>query len=751
MKSSVRNRAAGGSWAGKRVAVLSPTPTSPQNFGNRRSFFNFFRQIRERGARVSFLHYPAEFDWRGHLPTSDQRAMQEQWDDYFLIPPTRELHGAPAGYYHEIDEWWDPAIGSFLDWYFRVSPCDVFIVNYTWLTRALLHSPPGAVKILHTHDQFSGRRELLEANGISPEFFYVDEPTEREALRRADVVWAVKEEEEEFFAKLSGRPSYTFPHVEQRKHLFTARRTPGEQVTFGFMGARNSINATNYQRFFETLKRYLIGSHLPADFVVAGSLCDKISLHDLPFLTSLGPVSDVLEFYRACDVVVVPMSFSSGLKIKIGEAAGYGKAVIGYRHAFEGYLQCHKYHTLESDKEICEAIAGIVNNPGIISQLEEASLNIQLDAERRASYCLSVSLPPGGGVSEQIVLPIQSKHLERDLLVDHVCDVAQFIGYQSRSAIAILGDIKNVSKDNISRLVDVARCYVDPQELAKLSPTLQEWFRERVTAMPEASMLSGQDKIVYAVDLEGIPADWLRQARAVIHREGIALHGDGSANGVVNTLKPEQYISIRSFGAAPEGDSFAYEVPYLRQPWHSAGFRSLAGNRRGGTCLILSDESALADLHNVLDRFVPASTLERCTVYLPKTRRLRHRSFVVREARDSFAVLDCWSEDCLNPGSVFDLSGDKRFALLAGLSQLLGIPYASLSSARPKMLSYDFERRDNAAALALRNLLESLLFDDTSEAAARRARRENPFARENGWSALWRLIERLLARRPAAR
>ncbi len=232
-------------WAGARVAVLSPTPTHPQDFGNRKRVFRICSRYAQEGARITFIHYPAELEWREQIPFRAERAMSQAWPQYFTIPPTRLLHVDPAGNYHSIDEWWDVAIGQFLTWLFSVQSFDIFIVNYSWLSKALEFAPPSTFKILDTHDKFSGRREMLESLGLHPEFFYTTEAQEKIALGRADLVWAIKREEAAQLQELSeiagagAAASRSVPRIaqararrarvsESRRHRRAQQRQPYE-------------------------------------------------------------------------------------------------------------------------------------------------------------------------------------------------------------------------------------------------------------------------------------------------------------------------------------------------------------------------------------------------------------------------------------------------------------------------------------------------------------------------------------------
>jgi len=45
-----------------RALVLTPSPTHPQNFGNRNRIYNVCKAIKDRGVALDLLHYPSEWD-----------------------------------------------------------------------------------------------------------------------------------------------------------------------------------------------------------------------------------------------------------------------------------------------------------------------------------------------------------------------------------------------------------------------------------------------------------------------------------------------------------------------------------------------------------------------------------------------------------------------------------------------------------------------------------------------------------------
>src|ERR1700744_1958156 len=135
---------------GQRVLVLSPTPTHPQDYGNRKRIFQICNRFAAEGAHITFVHYPAETEWRAIVPVNADRGMRQCWDQVHTIGPTRPLHNNPLQQDHGIDEWFDPAIGQFLSWLFSAQSFDIFIVNYSWLSKALEFAPPQTFKILDT-------------------------------------------------------------------------------------------------------------------------------------------------------------------------------------------------------------------------------------------------------------------------------------------------------------------------------------------------------------------------------------------------------------------------------------------------------------------------------------------------------------------------------------------------------------------------------------------------------------------------
>lgn len=355
-----------------RFLVLSPTPTWPLDHGNRKRVHQICAGLIERGHEVHFLYYAAEHDWAERIPRDAWARLHQQWTSVQVIPVTRSVHAAPAGEHHALDEWWDEAIGDALRWLFKVERFDALIVNYVWLSKAFEYCPPHVVRILDTHDRFGGRKELLQQQGLAPEFFYCTPEAEQQGLARANIVLAIKEEEARVFAADTSHTVkvITLPYAEPAS---VARREPAltDRIVFGVLGARNNLNRRSTAALIAALRRRPRPPHMT--LLIGGSLGDDFVASAGEGIEVLGRVPDIGDFYRACDAVVIPLDSSTGQKIRVGEALAHGAPVIAHAHAFEGYTPSDPLHQLDSVNAVAEAMIQLTLHPARLAALASAS------------------------------------------------------------------------------------------------------------------------------------------------------------------------------------------------------------------------------------------------------------------------------------------------------------------------------------------------------------------------------------------
>lgn len=366
----------------RRALVISPSATHPRDYGNRNRVWQTTRFLQRLGYEITFMLYPFEADWQTAIPHS-YAEMKREWDDLIIIPPSLTLHQMARGDYHEIDEWWDPQIEHYLEWLFKRQCFDVVLVNYAFLSKALQLAPKITIKILDTHDLFAGRKELLAKHGVAPEFFYTTEEQEKIAFDRADIILAIKDSEREIIRLLTRQTVLSLPYYptdppapedpERAAGNGELQRLRNrEEVVVGFIGAENSVNIVNISRFVEEMTRLLPIYTPPLRIVIAGNVCRQL-WSDNPAVELVGRVEDIRDFYEAVDVVVAPLAFSTGIKIKVGEALAYGKPVVSTANGFDGYLAFDEFHRLRDIPAVCRALIKIALDRPRLALLEERS------------------------------------------------------------------------------------------------------------------------------------------------------------------------------------------------------------------------------------------------------------------------------------------------------------------------------------------------------------------------------------------
>src|SRR5579859_61883 len=364
----------GRSWDGIEILVVSPTPTHPQDHGNRKRIFELCSELKAQGAKIHFVHYASEHDWRHERPARWENAMISAWDTYQLIAPSRPLHEAARDGDHRIDEWSDAALSSYIRWTCSIRAYDIVLVEYTWMSFCFEAVPKGIFKICDTHDVFGGRRHMLAQHGIGPEFFHTTPDEEKVGLARADLVWAIKDSERTYFtSELNIKDCLTLLYSEPLRGWWGGRPSQDGWLRVGIIGARNSVNRRNLEAFLATALPVFEAYMAPVKIVIAGGCSDDFGHLKHPNIEVLGRVPDVVDFYRSMDVIAAPMQFSTGLKIKVAEALASGAPLIAHAHAMEGYPTNSPLHQLPDFKSIAWELVKLAFDPAGLPALAAAS------------------------------------------------------------------------------------------------------------------------------------------------------------------------------------------------------------------------------------------------------------------------------------------------------------------------------------------------------------------------------------------
>ena len=213
----------------KKILVISPIPSHPQNAGNRARAYSLLLNLKEMWHDIYFLHIKQEI---GH-----DESMQLCWGDKFYSIPYKEPKTAAKRHYpkrfyakiirkiqslilseqlftYSIDDWYDQSVNeTIINISNQISP-DVVIVEYVFYSKALELFNKNILKIIDTHDKFTDRYKLYKKNKQTPLFFSTKSEQEIKGLNRADIVISIQQKETNWFrTKLNQQQIVTVGHL----------------------------------------------------------------------------------------------------------------------------------------------------------------------------------------------------------------------------------------------------------------------------------------------------------------------------------------------------------------------------------------------------------------------------------------------------------------------------------------------------------------------------------------------------------
>jgi glycosyltransferase involved in cell wall biosynthesis len=363
-----------------RVLAISPTPSHPQDAGNRARIHALLSALKAAGHAIHLCLLLRENPSPAAL-----EAMRAEWDEVIAVPHDRARERRSLGDLNALDDWILPeAEAAFAELAAREPSFDLVLVEYVFLSRAFEFFPRAIPRVLDTHDIFAGRAARLAALGLENRFFATTREEEDRGLDRADLVLAIQAEEA---AELAGRTRavvMTLGHRPADPRPALPPRDAGAAPAIGYLGSPNPLNTRAFTRFLDAFEG-------GAELVVAGAAGQALA--DRPGLTRLGPVADADALYAAVDVVVNPHEGGTGLKIKTVEALARGRPVIGTAEAFAGLPAEAPCHAAADAPAVAHLAARWAADPGFRAEIAAASARLagSYEAEVRAQQAVLAS------------------------------------------------------------------------------------------------------------------------------------------------------------------------------------------------------------------------------------------------------------------------------------------------------------------------------------------------------------------------
>lgn len=235
---------------------------------------------------------------------------------------------------------------------------DLVIADYMFQAEAFSDLPKVATGVV-MHDLFHARE------GASDSVATVAREDEIAMLAKADVVIAIQPHEGAFITE----------HVPDTEALVApmaahpvAAIQPGDDDRLLFVGSNTAPNVVGLQWLFDEVWPMIAAGRPHARLDVAGTVARAFPAGGPEGVRFLGPVDDLDALYAQAGVVLSPLTFGSGLKIKLIEAMAKGKAIVATTVTMQG---------VEAD---CEGAVAVTDDPAAFAG---HVLRLQADAEGR--------------------------------------------------------------------------------------------------------------------------------------------------------------------------------------------------------------------------------------------------------------------------------------------------------------------------------------------------------------------------------
>jgi len=199
---------------------------------------------------------------------------------------------------------------------------DVYIIDKTENSYMLWALSESGRKFVDTHDLISQRtRSARQHNAFSG--MEISEEKEKALLQFYDSVICIQEDDCKLVSEWIGQDKAILaPHP-----VHSIQQPIRENVRkIGFIASRWYANADGLQWFLEEVWRDIYRDGLSLD--VYGSICEAFDNFEAPGVVFHGFVDDLAKAYSQIDIIINPVRWGAGLKIKTVEAMAQGLPLV---------------------------------------------------------------------------------------------------------------------------------------------------------------------------------------------------------------------------------------------------------------------------------------------------------------------------------------------------------------------------------------------------------------------------------------
>lgn len=247
-----------------------------------------------------------------------------------------------------------------------------------------------ATYVVDTHDVLHQRNQQFQDRGLD-HWIEISREQEIRELQKFDVILAIQEEEADTFRELLGKENLEHDRVVVAEHPADVplKKLPENGASgplkVGYLASLNDTNLDAISWFLGEVWPKVIARQETAQLVVAGQVCSGLDLDNQPLTNTelLGALENIEDFYDQVAIVINPVRFGTGLKIKNIEAFCRGKCLVLTSSGLGGIPSVedgNSFFVADNTHQMAETIARLVADPELVNTVSMAAFDLAQQA-----------------------------------------------------------------------------------------------------------------------------------------------------------------------------------------------------------------------------------------------------------------------------------------------------------------------------------------------------------------------------------
>jgi glycosyltransferase involved in cell wall biosynthesis len=275
------------------------------------------------------------------------------------------------------DYQWPASQRQFRELLRKIGPHTVVLeyVTMSYLAETVRATVPKARILLDSHDVLHRRYAQFKAAGYR-HWIRISEEEESAAAARSDVILAIQDDEAEWFRRAAPRArvmtvghSFDFSRVRPTWDLTEITRP-----VVGYFGSNNGSNVNAINQFVETVWPTVLAQHPSAQLLIGGTIVDAPAVEACAGAANIRlqrSFSSPAAFYQEVHLVINPVRFGTGLKIKTVEALAHGRPVVTTSNGAMGIPESFDAICLSVDEldQMSERISQLLSDTSGLTRL----------------------------------------------------------------------------------------------------------------------------------------------------------------------------------------------------------------------------------------------------------------------------------------------------------------------------------------------------------------------------------------------